>query len=101
MSVRGVGVMHRDRSRSRPGPFVTVLVAAWIVVALIIATAAPAFAHAEVVAASPEPGTGRPQAPGAVVLKFSEQLNLDLSRIQIDDRDGRDVGGGETLAVNG
>src|SRR5437773_1048663 len=99
--VHGVAVMHHQRSPSRPGRFVAVLVAAWIVLMVTFATAAPAFAHAEVVAASPEPGTGRPQAPGAVVLKFTEKLNLDLSRIQIDDRDGRDVGVGETLAVEG
>ncbi|MGH2659389.1 MAG: hypothetical protein ACRDHS_06930 [Actinomycetota bacterium] len=36
---------------------------------------APAGAHAGLVASTPSPGIGLPQAPGAVVLRFSEPLN--------------------------
>jgi methionine-rich copper-binding protein CopC len=39
---------------------------------------APVDAHAERVLASPEPGTGLAQAPAAVVIKFSEPLNVPL-----------------------
>lgn len=60
-----------------------------------------ANAHAEIVLASPAPGVGLPQAPGAVVIKFSEPLNLELSRIDILDLAGTDVGEGPTLPVEG
>ena len=58
-------------------------------------------AHAEVVLASPQPGTGLAQAPAAVVIKFSEPLNLSLSRIQVLDSSGTDVGQGPTEGVPG
>ena len=58
-------------------------------------------AHAEVLLASPAPGTGLAQAPAAVVIKFSEPLNLALSRIEVLDGSGADVGQGPTLAVAG
>lgn len=63
--------------------------------------ATPAFAHAELVKASPAPGIGLPQAPGAVELKFTEPLNRELSRIEVLDRAGRDVGEGATEGVVG
>ena len=58
-------------------------------------------AHAELVLASPRPGTGLAQAPAAVVIKFSEPLNLALSRIQVLDASGNDVGEGPTESVPG
>src|SRR5574340_1218454 len=61
----------------------------------------PAAAHAELVLADPAPGTGLPQAPGAVVLKFSEPLDLGLSHIEIVDAAGHDVSSGPTRAVSG
>lgn len=67
----------------------------------LVATAAPASAHASFVAASPSPGHGFPQAPGAVALRFSEPLNLGLSRIEVLDGDGNDVGVGPTEKVEG
>lgn len=57
---------------------------------------APASAHATLVAATPAPGTGLPQAPGAVVIRFTEPLNPRLSRIEVLDDDDRDVGAGKT-----
>jgi len=44
----------------------------------LLGVPAPVDAHAERVLASPEPGTGLAQAPAAVVIKFSEPLNLPL-----------------------
>lgn len=63
--------------------------------------ATPAYAHAEVVAATPEAGSGLAQAPGAVVLKFTEPLNQELSSIAVLDRSGRDVGERATRPVPG
>lgn len=64
-----------------------------------VAAAAPAAAHASFVAATPSPGSALPQAPGAVVLTFTEPLNRQLSRVEVRDRDGRDVGDGATRPV--
>lgn len=58
-------------------------------------------AHAELLLASPAPGIGLAQAPAAVVIKFSEPLNISLSRIQVLDVSGSDVGQGPTLPVAG
>lgn len=63
--------------------------------------AAPASAHAELVDARPRPGTGLPQAPGAVVVKFTEPLSTELSRLEVRDDAGRDVGEGRTRPVVG
>lgn len=71
--------------------------------AVLIQLSAPAVAqaHAELLLASPAPGTGLAQAPAAVVIKFSEPLNLSLSRIQVLDGTGADVGQGPTQPVPG
>ncbi|HMC09402.1 MAG TPA: copper resistance protein CopC, partial [Actinomycetota bacterium] len=66
-----------------------------------LASAAPALAHAELVAADPAPGIGLARAPGAVVLRFSEALNVRLSRIEVVDRSGHEVGLGQAQAVPG
>lgn len=88
---------ERARSHGRRAVFV----ASFALVSLVTFLAGPAFAHAEIVAATPEPGVGLAQAPGALVLKFSEPLNRELSTIEVIDRAGRDVGQGRTLAVEG
>src|SRR6266542_1208068 len=74
-----------------------------LAVAITFALGVPASvaAHAELVLASPQPGTGLAQAPAAVVIKFSEPLNVALSRIQVLDASGADVGQGSTQAVVG
>ena len=77
------------------------LVWATALIAIILALPASVAAHADLVLASPAPGTGLAQAPAAVVIKFSEPLNLSLSRIQVLDSTGRDVGQGPTEAVPG
>jgi methionine-rich copper-binding protein CopC len=56
------------------------LAPALLAAALILFDApASALAHAGLVLASPEPGTGLAQAPAAVIVKFSEPLNLSLT----------------------
>ncbi len=77
------------------------LVAGFVAGMLLLGLPATALAHAELVLASPEPGTGLAQAPAAVVIKFSEPLNFALSRIAVLDTTGADVGSGPTLAVAG
>ena len=72
---------------------------AWAILTLAVPPAVAA--HAELVLASPGPGMGLAQAPAAVVIKFSEPLNLALSRIQVLDSSGTDVGQGPTEAVAG
>lgn len=68
---------------------------------LLLGAPAAAQAHAELLLASPAPGTGLAQAPAAVVIKFSEPLNLSLSRIEVLDASGADVGSGPTETVVG
>lgn len=63
--------------------------------------AGAALAHAELALAKPVPGTGLAQAPAAVVLKFTEPLNISISRIEVLDATGSDVGTGTTQAVAG
>ncbi|MEP6638969.1 MAG: copper resistance protein CopC [Chloroflexota bacterium] len=70
-------------------------------VAVVLGSPAAVAAHAELLLASPAPGTGLAQAPAAVVIKFSEPLNLSLSRIEVLDSSGADVGQGPTQAVAG
>ncbi len=77
------------------------LLAALGAIALLLSVPAAAQAHAELLLASPAPGTGLAQAPAAVVIKFSEPLNLALSRIEVLDSTGADVGSGPTEAVPG
>lgn len=62
---------------------------------------ASAGAHAGLVASTPSPGMGLPQAPGAVVLRFSEPLNAQASRIEVVDQSGREVTVGPTMPVEG
>src|SRR6476469_2685988 len=57
-------------------------------------TGVPASAHAALISASPGPGATLPQAPGAVVLRFSEAIDLRTSAIAVTDA-------GETDATNG
>lgn len=75
------------------------LCAVAVVAGAVLLPAVPASAHASLVAATPPPGTALPQAPGAVVIRFTEPLNPRLSRIEVLDEDGCDVGAGKTTLV--
>lgn len=72
-----------------------------LTLAVLVLLASPASAHASFVQASPGPGSGVAQAPGDVVIRFTEPLVHDLSKIEVVDRDGRDVSRGPTQAVEG
>ena len=84
-----------------PSRWLVRLLASLVVATLALGAPAAALAHAELLLASPEPGTGLAQAPAAVVIKFSEPLNVALSRIDVVDASGTDVGQGPTLVVAG
>ncbi|MGH9267690.1 MAG: copper resistance CopC/CopD family protein, partial [Acidimicrobiales bacterium] len=67
----------------------------------LVSSAGPAAAHAELIDASPSPGTGLAQAPAEVVIRFSERINLELSELEVRDDDGTDQGIGATRRVEG
>jgi copper transport protein len=96
-SALGVGTAPRPRSSTNLFRFLAAPAAAL----LLLGSPAIALAHAEVLLSSPQPGTGLAQAPAAVVIKFSEPLNLSLSRIEVLDASGTDVGSGPTEALAG
>ena len=76
-----------------------VLVAAALLALMAMGTSASA--HADFVAAVPRAGSGIPQAPDDVVLRFSEPLIMDLSNISVLDDVGVGVTAGPTLPVPG
>lgn len=90
-----------DQPRSFDGCRTKVVFASLLVGVLFAGSPSPALAHAGLVAANPPPGIGIPQAPGEVVLRFSEPLNFDLSRIEVLDESGRPVTVGPALPVEG
>jgi methionine-rich copper-binding protein CopC/putative copper export protein len=71
------------------------------IAAVLVASASAAGAHAEVSDASPAPGTGVPQAPGAVAIRFTEPLVRELSSIEVTAADGSIATTGPTLPVEG
>lgn len=79
----------------------TAVVVVLATMAALVATAAPAWAHADVIEADPGPGTGLPTAPGEVVMRFTEPLIVQSSSIRVLDATGADVGEGPTRAVEG
>ncbi len=56
---------------------------------LLVPGAVPAWAHAAFTSSSPEPGTQLAAAPGAVTVRFTEPLILDLSSLRVTDPDGQ------------
>ena len=89
------------QARDRPSRWLVRLLAGLVMGMLVLGAPAAILAHAELVLASPEPGTGLAQAPASVVIKFSEPLNVALSRIEVLDASGADVGQGPTVEVAG
>ena len=90
-----MSVAH-SRSRRRG-----VLTAALALLAVLLVGTGPAWAHASFVSATPRPGSGLPQAPGDVVLRFTEPLIRDASSVTIRDDAGEEVVDGPTRAVEG
>ena len=71
------------------------------VFSVMVVAAAPSGAHAALVSASPSPGATLPQAPGAVVLRFSEAVDRTTSTIAVTGAGERDATHGLTASVRG
>jgi copper transport protein len=74
--------MLRKRAR---GALVMVVV----LLSLVVGRAAPAYAHANLVATDPVDGITLDKAPGQVRLWFSDNIMLDFTRLELHDGDGR------------
>src|SRR5258708_30578105 len=72
------------------------IAAAGFVLALSTLAASPASAQATLIAANPAPGATLPEAPGAVVLHFSEAVDHARSTITATGPGGRDATVGRT-----
>ncbi len=70
-----------------------------LVVALLMATAGPASAHATLVASDPPDGARLDESPAEVHLTFSEHVSASLGGIRIVDRDGDRVDRGAVRAA--
>ena len=93
--MRGIVRASGDRSRWAQG-----LVAAFaITLPLLVLGASPASAHASLDGADPSPGTSTPQAPGAVVLRFSEAVDQSRSTVTVTGPGGLDATNGPTQPV--
>jgi copper transport protein len=62
----------------------------------VLTLAAPAHAHSGFVSSTPDAGAQLGTAPGVVVVRFSEPLNVRLSRAQVTTPDGTRMGGKPT-----
>jgi copper transport protein len=72
-----------------------------MVFVVVGASAGPAVAHANLVSSQPPAGANVPQAPGAVVLHFSEPLNQALSTIEVSGPAGSIATAGPTEVLPG
>jgi copper transport protein len=70
-----------------------VLVVLAVAIGGSLALPVAALAHAGLLSSTPEPGTELGAAPGAVILRFSEPLNVRLSRASVATPDGELVRG--------
>jgi copper transport protein len=69
----------------------TALVAAFIGLAAIVVTAAPASAHAYLVTSNPPDGSVMKLGPQTVWLEFNDQLDASLVKVAIIDSNGRAI----------
>jgi copper transport protein len=68
---------------------------------LLVLTAPPAAAHATPVTEAPGPGAALPQAPGYVVIRFSEAVDVHRSAIAVSGGHETDATAGPTADVPG
>ena len=67
------------------------LVAAAVVAVVLLATAAPAFAHASLEGTEPAAGAVLTESPPAIELRFSEGVTVALGGVRVYDADGARV----------
>jgi len=89
-----------SRARGGRSPWARACLAAGFVMAISVLEALPASAHANLVRADPAPGASLPQAPGAVVLHFSEAVDHVRSAVSVTGAGGRDATVGPIQAVS-
>ena len=63
-------------------------------VAIALGPAAPAYGHARLLSSNPAGGSTVEEAPQRLVLKFSEPIEPEFSRVQVRDPDGERVDAG-------
>ncbi|HVW30981.1 MAG TPA: copper resistance protein CopC [Acidimicrobiia bacterium] len=84
----------------RPG-VARVLAGTVLVLAVLVSTAGPAFAHAVLLRTDPAPQTTVKTAPAAVRLDFSEAVEVAFGAVRVFDVDGRRVDQGRITTANG
>jgi len=72
-----------------------------IAIAVALAAAGPAQAHALLEGTSPERGAVAPEAPGQVVLRFSEPVEIAFGAVRVFASDGSEVQQGEPFHPGG
>lgn len=77
------------------------LVAGLVAALVVLLTGTPAWAHAELVGSTPADGEVIDGPPGAVVLRFSEQVETALGAIRLFDATGEPVEVGDSVRVPG
>src|SRR6476469_6540705 len=60
-----------------------------VMLGLMMGSATPAYAHANLVSTDPVDGVTLDKAPGQVRLWFSDTIMLDFTRLELHDGDGR------------
>lgn len=93
--MRSVDVVPGNETGPRRGWLALAVLAALTALALV---AAPAGAHANLVRASPSPGTAVDPAPLVVYAEFSEAIDLGYSSLEVLDASGASVTTGPTEA---
>src|ERR1700681_2271134 len=88
-----------SRSRRGRSRLSRVVLATVFLGGLSVLVAPPASAHASLVGADPAPGATLPQAPGALVLQFSEAIDHSRSTVTVTGPGGRDATAGPTSVV--
>jgi methionine-rich copper-binding protein CopC len=73
----------------------------FIVAAIGLVMCTPAFAHAFLDSASPRVGSTIPTAPAEVVLTFTQGVEPDFSKIDVQDSSGASVDAGPAHTVGG
>ena len=97
--MRSVGVVTHSESRLRRGltlRFGRLALAVLTTLLALVLLAAPAGAHANLVRASPSPGTAVDPAPLVVYAEFSEAIDPGYSSLQVLDANGQSVTTGPT-----
>ena len=98
---RGVAHTRGDAAAGARVKGKRLLALAALVVALIVAGAAPAFAHATLLTTDPQPGGKFDTSPREISLRFNEPVEVSLGGIRLYDARERRIDVGEPEHPNG